>query len=78
MIKTQIKHGVCLLHFNLKFHLCFPKTYVVHDKHSFEEIFREKSFPESILERRFVLGRLIALNSLKLMGKIMKYMELLN
>ena len=31
----------------------------------------KKSLPEPILERRFVLGRLKALNPLKLMGKLL-------
>ena len=53
------------------YNLCFPKTYVdFHDEHSFEEKFREKSLPEPILEKRFVLGKLKALNPLKLMVKI--------
>ena len=46
-------------------------------KHSFEEKFREKSLLEPILEKRFVLGKLKALNPLKLMVKIVNWMELL-
>ena len=40
-----------------------------HDQHSFAKNFREKSLPESLLERRFVLGSLIAPNPLTLKGK---------
>ena len=59
--------------FNLKFNLCFPKTSVDFlEERSFEEKFREKSLLEPILEKRFVLGKLKALNPLKLIVKIMK------
>ena len=58
------------LDFNLKFHLCFPKTYVDHDKHSLEENIWEKSLPKPILKKIFVLGRLKALKPLKLIKKL--------
>ena len=45
-----------------------------HDERSFEEKFREKSLLETIIEKRFVLGRLKVLNPFKLMIKIMKWM----
>lgn len=52
-----------------------PKIYVVHDKHIFEEK-GEKTLPESILRKGFVLERPIAINPLRLMGRIMRQMEL--
>ena len=63
--------------FNLIFYLYFPKIYVnCHDEHSFDDKFREKSLPESSVTRRFVLGRLKAVNPLKLMRKVMKQIKM--
>ena len=65
------------LDFNLKCNLCFSKTFFDHNKHSFEENFREKSLPDPILERSLVLGRLNSLNPSESDGKMMKEMDLL-
>ena len=63
--------------FNLIFLLCFPKIYVNgHDEHSFDDKFREKSLPDPIFTKRFVLGRLKAVNPLKLMRKVMKQIKM--
>ena len=54
-MKNQISHYLDL---NLKFHLCFPKTYAnYYEENSLEDNFREKGLAEPILKRRFVLER---------------------
>ena len=54
-MKNQISHYLDL---NLKFHLCFPKTYAnYYEEHSLEDNFREKGLAEPILKRRFILER---------------------
>lgn len=58
------------LHCNLIFGVRFPKIYVAHDKHSSRR--KGKNFTCVNYPKRVCLGGPIAINSLRLMGRIMR------